>query len=254
MRVRFLGTGGAEGIPAINCHCDHCTRARSQDGKLVRERSAILFSLPGYELLVDTPPNIPALLTKNGVDHIDGIFLTHEHYDHASGLVEFDYWGGKVDLLIEKGLYKRLQSQGMAGRSQDVAFYQACRQGVAMRFDGFFITPFAVRHTVPCFGLAIYCQGRKVIYAADSNAELTNYARCVIEDADLLIVNTPFFDQGRGDHLNVLDALRWKDELRVKELVLTHINHHNRPHDELEAYVSGFGNVRVAYDGLVIEL
>lgn len=254
MHIRFLGTGGAEGIPAVNCKCNHCIRARTQGGKLVRERSAILFSLPDYELLVDTPPNIPELLEKNGVKHIDGIFLTHEHYDHASGFVEFVYWGGRVDLLAEKGLYKRLQQQGMPAELGDVAFHLACRQGVALRFDDFFMTPFAVRHSVPCFGLAIYCEGLKVVYAADSSAELTNYARCLIQDADLLIVNTPFFDKVGSDHLNVLEALRWKDELGIRELVLTHINHHNRPHDELEAYVGSFENVRAAYDGLMIEL
>ncbi len=254
MRIRFLGTGAAEGIPAINCRCDHCLRARTLGGKLMRERSATLFSLPDYELLVDAPPNIRALLEKNGVDHVDGVFLTHEHYDHVSGLVEFAYWGAKIDLLVEKGLYKRLQHQGVMAGLNRVAFHLVCRQGVAMRFDGFFMTPFAVRHPVPCFGLAIYTKNLKVIYTADSSADLTNYARCLIRDADLLIVNTPFFDGGGGDHLNVLEALRWKDALGAKRLVLTHINHHNRPYDELVEYVKDFEGVQVAYDGLEIEL
>lgn len=254
MRIRFLGTGAAEGIPAINCKCDHCLRTQAQGGKLVRKRTSILFSLPDYKLLVDTPPDIRELLGKNGIDSIDGIFLTHEHYDHASGLVEFTYWGARIDLLIEKGLYRRLQHQGMTAGLGEVAFHLTCRQGVAVRFDGFFLTPFAVRHTVPCFGLVIHAEGAKVVYAADSSAELTNYARCLVRDADLLIVNTPFFDQFAGDHLNVLDALQWKHELGVKELVLTHINHHNLPHDDLEAYVSRVDNVKVAYDGLEIRL
>ncbi len=254
MRIRFLGTGGAEGIPAINCQCDHCSRARAHGGKLVRKRSSILFSLPDYELLVDTPPDIRELLGVNGIRSIDGIFVTHEHYDHASGLVEFAYWGAKIDLLVEKDLYKRLQQQGMTAGLEEVTFHLTCRQGVAVRFDGFLMTPFAVRHTVPCFGLAVYVEGRKVVYAADSNAELTNYARCLVQDADLLIVNTPFFDQAGSDHLNVLEALQLKEKLRIKELILTHINHHNRPHDELEAYVSNVENVRVAYDGLEIQL
>ena len=123
-----------------------------------------------------------------------------------------------------------------------------------MRFDGFFLTPFAVRHTVPCFGLAIYAEGLKVVYAADSNAELTNYARCLIQGADLLIVNTPFFDKGGNDHLNVLEAIRLKEELGINELILTHINHYNLPHDELEARVKPYGNVIVAYDGMEIVL
>lgn len=254
MRVHFLGTGAAEGIPAINCQCDHCQRARAQGGRLIRRRSSILFSLPGYELLVDTPPDIRELLGQHGIRKVDGIFLTHEHYDHANGLVEFAYWGSEIDLLIEKDLYKRLQYQGVTSGLEKVGFHLTCRPGVAMRFDGFFLTPFAVRHTVPCFGLAIYAEGLRIVYAADSNAELTNYAHRLVEGADLLIVNTPFFDQVGRDHLNVLEALQWKEELNVKRMVLTHINHYNLPHDDLEAYVSRYENVQVAHDGMEIEM
>ncbi len=254
MRIHFLGTGAAEGIPAINCQCNHCVRARAEGGKLVRRRSAILFSLPGYELLVDTPPDIKTLLRLNGVQAIDGIFLTHEHYDHVSGLAEFAYWERKVDLLMEGNLYDRLQQQGVTTRVQETAFHMACRPGVALRFDGFFLVPFAVRHTVPCFGLAIYAEDRKIIFAADTSAELTHYARRLTQGADLLIVNTPFFDQGGNDHLNVVGAIRWKETLDIKGMVLTHINHHNLPHDDLERYVSRFENVQVAYDGLTIEM
>ena len=55
MKITFMGTGAAEGIPTINCHCEHCTRALNEQGKLVRQRNAILFSLPNYELLVEAP-------------------------------------------------------------------------------------------------------------------------------------------------------------------------------------------------------
>jgi len=254
MYIHFLGTGAAEGIPAINCRCAHCVRARTQGGKLIRERNAILFSLQDYELLVDTPPHIGELLARHGVEHIDGIFLTHEHYDHVNGIVDFAYWGERVDLLVEQGLHQRLKRQGLLAGLKQVGFHLVCRQGVAVRFDGFFITPFAVLHGVPCFGLAIYYEDFKVIYLSDSSVELTHQARCLIRGADLLIANTPFFDRSGNEHLNVLDALHLKDDLGVKRLILTHINHHNRPHDELEAYVEEFENVQVAYDGMLVKV
>jgi phosphoribosyl 1,2-cyclic phosphodiesterase len=37
-------------------------------------------------------------------------------------------------------------------------------------------------------------------------------------------------------------------------LVLTHINHNNMPHDELDAYVSQYPGVVVAYDGMSLEV
>ena len=254
LQVKFLGTGAAEGIPAINCNCPHCTRARNERGKLIRQRSALLVSLPDYELLVETPPDIRALLDEYKITHIDGIFLSHAHYDHASGLWEFLYWPGDIDLFIEGSVYKALRHQEGGDRLSDITFYCPCRPGVAIRFDSFFFTPFAVSHTVPCFGLAFYEGGHKVIYAADTGRRFSNYARSLISKADLLIINVPRFEPPHEDHLTIVEAVALKEELAVRHLILTHINHHNRPHDELEAYVSQFAGVSVAYDGLTVSL
>ena len=255
MRIRFLGTGGAEGIPAINCDCHHCTRARREGGLLTRRRSAVLFSLPGYELLMDTPPDIRELLETNGVRKIHGIFLTHEHADHTEGLEEFLYWREGVDLFAEPRLYRRLIRGEWGERLPDIAFHLVIRPGIAVRFKDFFFVPFEVRHSVPCFGLAFYEGRRRVVHLTDSGRRLSNYARCLIDGADALIVNTPFFEPLEAEaHLSVKEAIALKDEMGVERLVLTHINHHNRPHDELEAYVAQFEGVTVAYDGLTIDV
>jgi phosphoribosyl 1,2-cyclic phosphate phosphodiesterase len=253
MRIRFLGTGAAEGIPAIGCKCDHCTRARQEGGRFVRQRTSVLFSLDGYELLMDTPPDIRGLLDANGVRQIDGIFLTHEHFDHAAGLEEFLYWSENVDLFAEPRVYQRLIREDWGDRLPEIAFHIAFRPGAAIRFNDFFFTPFEVRHSVPCFGAAFYEGRRRIVHAADSDSRLSNYARCLIDGADLLIVNTPFFEP-RADqaHLSVQEAVALKDELGVKQLILTHFNHYNRPHDDLESYASQFEGVTVAFDGLTI--
>ncbi len=64
MRIRFLGTGGTEGIPAIGCECRTCTRAWEQQGRHLRGCPAILFSLTGYELLIDTRQTFGASSTN----------------------------------------------------------------------------------------------------------------------------------------------------------------------------------------------
>ena len=255
MRIQFLGTGAAEGIPAMGCNCDHCTRAKQEGGRFLRQRTAVLFSLKGYELLLDTPPDIRGLLDASGVRTINGIFLTHEHYDHAAGLEEFLYWPANVDLFAEPRVYHRLIREYWSDQLPETAFHFTLRPGVAVRFNDFFFTPFEVRHNVPCFGLIIYDGQHRIVHAADSDRRLSNYARCLIDGADVLIVNTPFFERRENEaHLSVQDAVALKEEVGVKQLILTHFNHHNRPHDELEAYAARFEGVEVAYDGLVVEL
>ena len=219
----------------------------------MRRRSAVLFSLPGYELLMDTPPDIRELLDINDVRSIDGIFITHEHADHSDGLEEFLYWPKSVDLFAERRVHRRLVRQEWGEGLPDVLSHLAFRPGGAINFSDFLLTPFEVQHTVPCFGLAVYEGQRRVVHVADSGSRLSNYARCLISGADALIVDTPFLETvGSEAHMSVEEAISLKVELGVKRLVLTHIAHHNRPHDDLEDYVSRIEGVTVAYDGLTI--
>jgi phosphoribosyl 1,2-cyclic phosphate phosphodiesterase len=255
MRIHFLGTGGAEGIPAMGCECNHCARARQEGGRLVRHRSAVLFSLPGYELLLDTPPDIRELIETNGAQTIHGIFLTHEHFDHVGGLEEFLYWRKGVDLFAESGIYQRLIRENGGDRLADITFHFAIYPGMGIHFNDFFFTPFEVRHTVPCFGLVIIEGRRRVAHAADSDSRLSNYARSLIQGVDLLIVNTPFFEhRGEESHLSVEEAITLKNEVGANKMILTHASHSNLPHDELEAYIAQFEGITVAYDGLIVEV
>ncbi len=111
MQVTFLGTGAAEGIPAINCDCYHCQRARAEGGKLQRERSAILFQLPDYNVLVEVPPNTRGLINKYQVNDLQGILATHAAYNHIGGLKEFEYWPTPLDFLAETNLFKVIHKE-----------------------------------------------------------------------------------------------------------------------------------------------
>lgn len=50
MKIKFLGTGAAEGIPAIFCNCSVCKYARKIKGRNVRTRSQALIN---NDLLLD---------------------------------------------------------------------------------------------------------------------------------------------------------------------------------------------------------
>ena len=249
-----MGTGAAEGIPAIGCHCDHCTRARREGGKLARQRTAFLISLPDYELLLESPPDIRNMIIAHNIGRIDGMFLSHAHYDHVGGLSEFFYWPEDIDLFAENGVYEDLVQ--IVGRKmlKTIAFHCPFQPGTPVHFSQFSFVPFAVEHSMPCYGLAFYENERRIVYASDTGPRLSNYARNLIAGADALIVNVPQFEPFHKNHLTVLEAIASKKELDVQNLILTHINHHNRPHDELENYVSQFPGVTVAYDGLTLSL
>ncbi len=254
MRIRFLGTGGAEGIPAINCECAHCARARTEGGRLQRERNALLFELPGYNMLVESPPNTRGLINRFEVTDLQAILATTATYSHIGGIKEFEYWPTTLDFLAEPSLFEAIREEHWTERLEKIMFHIPYFPGAALYFGTFSLIPFAARRRTLVFGVCVMLDGRQVVYASSMPNRLTNYARTLIHGADLLIVNTPTFEPPKEDHITVVEAIDLKDELEVKRLVLTHINHRNKPHDELEAYVNRFPGVIVAYDGMALEV
>ena len=54
MKILYLGTGAAEGVPAVFCNCDTCREARRRGEKEFHSRSQVLID---GELSVDFPPD-----------------------------------------------------------------------------------------------------------------------------------------------------------------------------------------------------
>ena len=81
MKVKFLGTSGAENYPSLWCECDNCRYARIHKGKNIRF-SASIFIKP--DILVDFPPTLHSQALKHGVElsQIRHLFFTHSHDDH----------------------------------------------------------------------------------------------------------------------------------------------------------------------------
>lgn len=98
MRLRFLGTGTSTGVPVIGCECDVC---KSSDPRDHRFRTAALLESETTRILIDCGPDIRMQLLQVPFRKIDGVLLTHEHYDHAGGLDDlrpFCYKFGDLDI------------------------------------------------------------------------------------------------------------------------------------------------------------
>lgn len=79
MKITFLGSGAAEGIPAIFCNCEVCKTARAE--KRMHTRCQVLVN---EDLLVDFPPDTYYRALANGVDLslVQYALITHSHSDH----------------------------------------------------------------------------------------------------------------------------------------------------------------------------
>ncbi len=81
MKIRFLGTGAAEGVPAMFCNCEYCNKIRSMGRGEYRTRSQVLID---GNLMIDFPPEAYAHSLEFGVklSKIRYLLVTHSHMDH----------------------------------------------------------------------------------------------------------------------------------------------------------------------------
>ena len=81
MKIRYLGTAAAEGIPALFCACEKCQKARKLGGKNIRMRAQALID---DALLLDLGPDLLAHSLRFRIDltRLQHCLITHNHEDH----------------------------------------------------------------------------------------------------------------------------------------------------------------------------
>lgn len=80
MKIKYLGTGAAEAIPALFCHCPICENARKQKGKEIRSRTSVMID----EVMIDFSPDVFFNMIRYELAYADLEYLlvTHSHLDH----------------------------------------------------------------------------------------------------------------------------------------------------------------------------
>lgn len=85
MKLRYLGTAAAEGVPAVFCNCPQCEMARRAGGHEVRTRAGAIVD---DCLKLDFGPDSYMQMLRDGLKFypVRNICITHTHEDH------FAYW------------------------------------------------------------------------------------------------------------------------------------------------------------------
>lgn len=81
----FLGTAGSAGVPVIGCGCPVCLSPSPFNR---RSRPSGLLKVEGLSILIDVGPDFHGQALRYKIDTLDGLILTHTHYDHIAGIDE----------------------------------------------------------------------------------------------------------------------------------------------------------------------
>ena len=99
MKILFLGTGAAEGVPAMYCDCETCQEVRRRGEGEYHTRSQIVVD---ESVGIDFPPDAYYRSLRYGLElkNLERLLITHSHMDHfyAHDFILRGYKYTKADL------------------------------------------------------------------------------------------------------------------------------------------------------------
>ena len=253
MRFTFLGTGTSNGVPVLGCRCEVC---RSGDPRDNRRRTSGLLETPSTRVLIDCGPDLRQQLMPVEFRKIDGVLLTHHHYDHVGGLDDLRPYCSFGDIDI----YGNEMTVGNVRHNFPYCFAEHLYPGVPklnmhviephQRFmvGDIAVTPVEVMHGAMAilgyrFGRFAYITDMKSIHGSEMP-----YLRGV----DTLVVNALRWEKPHQSHILVDEAIDFSRQIGARRTFLTHLTHLIGLHKEAEKRLpEGF---HFAYDGLQIEV
>ena len=287
MRILYMGTAAAEGIPAMFCSCPVCTKARALGGKDIRSRSQTLID---GGLLIDFGPDAYWHACRYGVDYgkLRHLLITHAHEDHYMPS-ELDYRHrpyaylqndgpdtppAPLNIYISKGSFDYEGAQ----YSENTCLYsdpETYRFHFVKAFQPFAagkytVTPLAANHA-PGFDALIYLisDGEKTVLYAHDTGLLPEETLAYLQEAKPHIDFVSFdctgmastHNTGGGRHMNLERNNVTREQLYRMGCAdgntlfcCNHFSHNGKStHEELERLLGREGYL-VAYDGMEIVL
>lgn len=253
MKLRILGSGTSTGVPEVGCTCPVCTSADPRDNRL--RTSALLHADDGSVILIDCGPDFrEQMLRTPSFEKIDGVLITHEHYDHVGGLDDLRPFCrfGEIPIYSDAYTAEHLKAR------MPYCFVEQKYPGVPRIYlqevqagNPFFlhrteILPLCVMHgRLPILGYRI---GGRLGYITDM-LTLPDESLQALMGVDVLVMNALRI-KAHPTHQCVEEALRVAGRIGAKETYLVHMSHHVGLHADISRSLPP--TIRFAYDGLEI--
>lgn len=251
MRVTFLGTGTSIGVPEMRCSCATCLSSDVRDKRL---RTSALVQTDSTNLLIDCGPDFREQMLRSRLDRIDGVVLTHEHYDHVGGIDDLRPFctEGMLPIFAERLVIEHLLEripycfgQGKYPGTPTIQLVEI-EPGREFRVGDIDIMPIRVMHgKLPIVGFRI----GTLAYITDMKSIPEDEMKR-LEGVETLVVNALHIKE-HPTHQNVIQATMFAERVGARHTWFVHMSHRVGLHSIVDAKLPL--SVHFAYDGLQIE-
>lgn len=253
MKLTFLGTGTSCGVPVVGCDCYVC---RSRDTHDQRTRTSALLETETTRILIDCGPDFRQQMLRVPFRKIDGVLLTHIHYDHVGGLDDLRPFCefGDIDVFANQKTADALhQTMPYVFGEHLYPGVPKIKLRVVPPYQEFMIgdisvMPFTVMHkSLPIFayrfGDFAYITDMKTISDED---------KACLKGVKNLVVNALRFTPKHPAHLLVDESIAFAREIGAERTYFIHVTHDIGLHYKANAKLpEGFV---FAYDGMQIDV
>ena len=214
--------------------------------------SGYLLEHEGKALLMDCGAGVMGRLMKLwDPAALEGVLLSHLHFDHASDLLVMRYYleiaGKTLPVYVpaeDESPFRAL----LTAPAFNVRPYPA-----DLEIMGLSITTLPVRHPVPCRALRLTDGEKTLVFTGDTNdcPGLAAFAR----SADVLLADAAFLTgewTAQKPHMSAAGAARLAVEAEAKALYLTHLPVKHAPETLVQEARRVFSLVQAVTPGMVI--
>ena len=262
MKLTFLGTGTSCGVPTIGCQCYTCSSTDPHDKRL---RCSALIETETTRVLIDCGPDFRQQIMTQPFRKIDGILITHAHYDHMGGMddirpyCQFGEINVYADPIARQGMMQMLPYCFAEHRYPGVPAIQLheIHKHEPLKIGDLEIVPFQVmHHDLPILGYRItpltpnHSPLTSLVYITDMKT-IEESEIPYIEGAEVLIVNA-LRQKFHHSHQTLAEAVDFARMIGARQTWLIHSSHDIGRHAEVNASLPP--NIQLAYDGQVIEI
>ncbi len=250
--LTFLGTGTSQGIPVPGSSHPVSLSDNKKDKRL---RSSVLLEIGDTNIVIDCGPDFRYQMLRENVQHVDAIFLTHDHSDHVAGVDDIRPFYFKMDgdmpFYAQDIVIDSLKERYPYIFKEDkYPGAPAIEENIVVNEDFYFnkikITPLFLEHgKLDVIAYRI----NDLVYITDTN-NIPEKEFSKLENVDTLVINA-LRHKKHHSHFNLEESLEAVKHINPKKAYLTHISQYLGFHEEVEKTLPE--NVFLAYDGLKLE-